>query len=459
MSALLNGPVTLAMVISGSIMNLLTIYVLSAQTASKYHRPSVFAYPSPQAQKRMSNSTIERSRSGVELHSSQRRRPCRSQSSVISSLSAHGNRPRVYTFFVWLAISDILLLLSALLMYSIPSLLSGGYQPYVHFFPYFYLMSNTALIASVWLMCALMLDRYRTLCKPFAVRANNIPLIHKVLFGVCLTALLFSMPRFFELNSVLDEASGTYYVSQTQLVHNKLYMIGYRIVGGLLFYSLLPYVILFVLSFRVWLVIRSAALARLKMNASGTMSSACATDSEMILIAVISKFLLSRLLPTVLDVIEHVVGPETFTRSPQLTICVDISNLVVVSSAGINLFIFYAFSNSFRKAIKSHFRAPKKTSTNSPTSPLSTVSAVHSAVTQRPKLPRQLSLQADRRKQAPLRRKTTVSGIPLCHTVAKTSTVRSPLCVDQSRNLLTTPLSEKLIITPDPSSAISNATT
>ncbi|CAD5219124.1 unnamed protein product [Bursaphelenchus okinawaensis] len=452
MSAILNGPITLIVVVLGSFMNLLTIYVLSAQTASKYHRPSVFAYTSPQIQKRMSSSTIERSRSGFDLHSSQRRRPCRSQGSVMSTGSTHSNRPRVYTFFVWLAISDILLLLSALFMYSIPSLLNGMYQPYVHLFPYFYLMSNAALIASVWLMCALMLDRYRTLCKPFSVRSNNIPLIHKVLFGVCLTALLFSMPRFFELHSVLDESTDTFYVSQTQLVHNKLYMIGYRIVGGLLFYSLLPYVLLFVLSFRVWLVIRSAAMARLKMNASGTMSSAYATDSEMILIAVISKFLLSRLLPTVLDVVEHLVGPEIFTRSAELTICVDISNLVVVSSAGINLFIFYAFSNSFRKAINSLFRAYKKTSTNSPISPLSTVSAVHSVVPQRPRLPRQLSLQAERRKQMPLRRKATISGIPLSQAVRKQS-AKSPLCIDQTRNLLTTPLSDRPSISPEPSSA------
>lgn len=100
-------------------------------------------------------------------------------------------------------------------------------------------------------MCALMFDRYRTLCQPFAVKSNNIPLIHKALFGVAFTALLFSIPRFFELHSKFDPEENEYYIAQTELVNDQIYMIGYRIVGGLLFYSVLPYVVLFILSFRV----------------------------------------------------------------------------------------------------------------------------------------------------------------------------------------------------------------
>lgn len=73
-----------------------------------------------------------------------RRRQTRSHSGITVS-----NRPRVYTFFVWLAIADTFLLFSALLMYSVPNLLQGRLGIYVKFFPFFYLMSNTALTASV----------------------------------------------------------------------------------------------------------------------------------------------------------------------------------------------------------------------------------------------------------------------------------------------------------------------
>lgn len=100
-------------------------------------------------------------------------------------------------------------------------------------------------------MCTLMADRYRTLCSPFSIRSTNINLVHRILLSVCVVALIFSLPRFFELYVETDPTTGVEYVSQTNLVNSQLYMIGYRIFGGLMLYSLLPYAILFILSFRV----------------------------------------------------------------------------------------------------------------------------------------------------------------------------------------------------------------
>lgn len=86
-------------------------------------------------------------------------------------------------------------------------------------------------------MCSLMFDRYKTLCSPFAtIRSSNVNLIHRVLLSVCLIALVFSLPRFFELHVEADPGSGIEYVSQTELVQNKFYMIGYRILGKSLYY-------------------------------------------------------------------------------------------------------------------------------------------------------------------------------------------------------------------------------
>lgn len=184
-------------------------------------------------------------------------RPIRTTINIGGQTSA---RPRVYTFFLWLVISDTTLLLCALLMYSIPALFDGDIgQHYVYFTPFFYLASNTALTASVWLMCALIFDRYRTIIvHPFVKKYNNnsyenkqTKRIHQSLLLVYILALCFSLPRFFELRLQWDPLSDEYYLTQTSVVRNKIYMIGYRILGGLFLYSLFPYVVLFVLSFRV----------------------------------------------------------------------------------------------------------------------------------------------------------------------------------------------------------------
>src|SRR5688572_21110262 len=76
---------------------------------------------------------------------------------------------------------------------------------------------------------------------------------------------------------------------QTSLVQNQLYMIGYRIIGGMIFYSLVPYILLFLISWRVAYFLSSAARTRVVMNAKVSMTGI--SDSEKILICVMMKFL------------------------------------------------------------------------------------------------------------------------------------------------------------------------
>lgn len=154
------------------------------------------------------------------------------------------------------------------------------------------MLSNTALTASVWLMCALMFERYRTLCSPLTralhARSWSSKRIHIILSIVSLVAILYSLPRFFEIGIGLNP-NGEYQLMQTSLVQNQLYMVGYRIIGGMIFYSLVPYILLFLISWRVAYVLSSAAKTRVVMNARVMRTGI--SDSEKILIAVMVKFL------------------------------------------------------------------------------------------------------------------------------------------------------------------------
>lgn len=239
-------------------------------------------------------------------------------------------------------------------MYCVPAFMSSlGF--YARLFPTYYMLSNASLTASVWLMCALMVERYRALCRPLSIQAQQVSVarVHKTLTAVVLLALLFSLPRLFEL--ALFEYDGEVYVQQTFLVENRLYMIGYRIIGGLLFYSLFPYIGLFTLSTRISFAMHAASKERQRL-ASGTQKSRRkSSDSELILLAVMAKFLLSRLMPTALDVAEHIVSAKEFLNSSTATICVDVSNLLVVISSATNFFIYFAFSSSFRRVVCPRF--------------------------------------------------------------------------------------------------------
>uniref|UniRef100_A0A914W9N7 G-protein coupled receptors family 1 profile domain-containing protein n=1 Tax=Plectus sambesii TaxID=2011161 RepID=A0A914W9N7_9BILA len=70
------------------------------------------------------------------------------------------------------------------------------------------------------------------------------------------------------------------------------------------------------------------------------------------LMAVIVKFLISHLMPTALDVGEHIVGSMMFQSSRYASFFIDISNMLIVFNSSTNFWIYLAFGRSFRASIK-----------------------------------------------------------------------------------------------------------
>ncbi|TMS38418.1 hypothetical protein L596_005148 [Steinernema carpocapsae] len=349
MNYYINGPLTATLVVAGTVLNIVTVCIIVRRRFSRQ-------------QSNLSEREIIH-RHKVTASSNYQSIPAQATVSHKNNASFKGTpqtcpspRPRIYTYVLWLSCSDTTLLLSAFLMYCVPTLLHGSFGYYAYLFPVYYVMSNAALTASVWLMIALMVDRYRALCSPLTVAINfqkSLPVahVHRVLAIVSLAAIIFSLPRYFELTLDRDIYSGEVFVRQTTLVDNMVYMIGYRIAGGIVFYSLVPYIVLFALSARIWCVVHKSAREQMKMHVRRRTTTKGRADSEMILLMVMAKFLISRLMPTALDLAEHISGAETFLHSPTATLFVDISNLIVVFSSTTNFFFFLFFSRSFRRIV------------------------------------------------------------------------------------------------------------
>ncbi|VDK72780.1 unnamed protein product [Onchocerca ochengi] len=317
MGYLLNGPVTAVLVIFGIVFNLCTVYFLMVP-----HKTLGACADSRRKTMRIKkNSSIKR--------------------------SFNTSRPLINTYLLWLAFSDTALLISAALLYCIPTFfISLG--NYARFFPSYYLFSNASLTASVWLMCVLMFERYRAFCRPLDSYTKP-QKVHRTLSLVSLLALLFSLPRLFELS--VYELDGEYHVNQTLLVEIHAYMIGYRIIGGMLFNSLFPYIILFIISARICLTIHAANKRRQNFVATRSVTHFKSTDCELVIITIMAKFLISRLMPTALDLAEHIVSSSKFLVSTTATFFVDVSNLIVVISSATNFFIYFTLSRAFRRTV------------------------------------------------------------------------------------------------------------
>lgn len=217
------------------------------------------------------------------------------------------------------------------------------------------MLCNFTFCASVLLMFAFMFERYRTLCSGFSsavfARASMPAKVHATLALITLFALLFTLPRYFEITVEYNELLQTYSLIRKPIASSPSYIILYRIIGSLLFYSAIPYILIFFMSFRVWYKMSLAFNERMEMQCLNP-SEMKNISSEKVFIALTIKFLISRLTSTFIDSIECLVGPEVFVNSSTATLFVNINNVVVIISSALNFFIFWAFSAKFRRSIR-----------------------------------------------------------------------------------------------------------
>jgi hypothetical protein len=206
---------------------------------------------------------------------------------------------------------------------------------------------------NVWLMLALMFERYRLLCRKLSNTVGYKPRdIYSKIISILIASFLFASLRFFELKVTYSLTDEQYHIEQTTLAIHSYYMLLYRIIGSLLFYSFVPYILIFIFSMKIWSVIIKSNEEHVKMNVSRTNS----TESNRILMALSVRFLVSRLPLSMLDIIELLHGTINFFDSTLTMLCTHASNFLVVLSCALTFFTFYAFSMKFRNSMKCFFK-------------------------------------------------------------------------------------------------------
>lgn len=220
------------------------------------------------------------------------------------------------------------------------------------------MLCNATFILSVWLMLTFVMDRYQALCsrlsRSLRSREDNYSKIHKKLGILTLISLLFSIPRFFELNVIYNQTENSYSMELTKLIENQFYMLGYRILGSLCLYSAMPYIFIFIMSSRIVLTLRAASKVRAKMYVA-TVNSMVKSDSDWLIMILAIRFLISRLPTTMLDVVESILGSKYFLSSHFIMIALLLSNFFVVLSSATTFFILLFVSRKFRNSVYTAF--------------------------------------------------------------------------------------------------------
>ncbi|KAF8382581.1 frpr-7 [Pristionchus pacificus] len=273
-------------------------------------------------------------------------------------------------YLVTLLVWQTSLLVNAFLLYSLPLLLFHGDQSiqgnYVYIYPYVYTFANTTHTGSVWVVLTLTIDRYLALCQPLKHRAlGKRSRVRKLMIAVSLMATLFSTPRFFEVyvrEEYDDTLNATFaLVDRTSLFENRVYWSAYHVILATLFVTLCPCLLLFALTVRISFALRAAIAKRkslcqpaLDVDSRNRKPNFTRKEhkSNIMLVLVIAKFLISDILPTIVDVLEHLVGANEFMASQWASLFVDLSNFLLVLNCSSNFWVFLVWGKRFRQSCR-----------------------------------------------------------------------------------------------------------
>lgn len=277
---------------------------------------------------------------------------------------------KIYIYLLALASWDLFYICTSFLLYNIPTLV---YQEIIHFGPYavgtpfVYYISTVARTGAIWTVLIIAVERYIALCYPFQFAEMNSDNRVGILFGsVTFCAFLYCLPRYFELNVLrcyeLTTADYVPLLLKSELRSTFSYWLLYRVIGGCMFYSLVPFLALLLLTIRIsYELRRSSYRAPIEPSTSpensplnGGKTSADRLNRWMH-VAMIGKFLLCHSFPMILDVWELVQPSIAYERGwiKSWVFMSHSSFFLLTINGSCNLFIYYLTSAKFRADLKS----------------------------------------------------------------------------------------------------------
>uniref|UniRef100_A0A915MH08 G-protein coupled receptors family 1 profile domain-containing protein n=1 Tax=Meloidogyne javanica TaxID=6303 RepID=A0A915MH08_MELJA len=250
--------------------------------------------------------------------------------------------PIIHYYLISLACWHSALLCNAFVLYCLPTLLWGSVistGPYVHLYPPTYMLANATHTGTVWIVLALTLDRYLALCLLTFILTLRITIAlgeaqrsRKRLSSHCEQQLLRcsstnnnSNNEYKNIkncyNAENSEYGGKEEEKSTNILFNEKQQHKMMLLGG-------------------------------QKNGNSYKKNNSIRGKEhranVLIVVIIVKFLISDILPTVLDVFETFIGNEAFMSSPMATLCVDFSNMLLVLNCSTNFWVFIFYVRGFR---------------------------------------------------------------------------------------------------------------
>lgn len=176
---------------------------------------------------------------------------------IVFTVNRHLSSKPLVRYFIGLIVFDLFVLTGTWLLISWKIL---RFSPIVgNFVPVIYAafaIANIAMMSCIWCTVLITMERYLSLCHPLLhQRLKRASHETRILICVAVFAIVYLMPKWFELavSECKDQSSEQILpmLQTTWFSQHISYMAIYRLIGGLIFQSLGPFMLLFFMSFRM----------------------------------------------------------------------------------------------------------------------------------------------------------------------------------------------------------------
>lgn len=219
--------------------------------------------------------------------------------------------------------------------------------PYVICFAY--PLTLIAQSCSTWTFLLITFERYIAVCRPLqAQRFCSVGNSRKGLLIVCALAVVYNLPRFFEYRFFFDEKGLFSYVEY--LREDSCYKLIYYTILFLITHFLIPFSTLAFTNTRIVKEIYNAVQERTRLGRRETREQ----KTTIMMAIIIFIFLFCNVLLFILNIIQA-WEPKFFTDDQTKNLAYvlnDLSNLLIVINSSTNSFIYYLFSERYRRLFK-----------------------------------------------------------------------------------------------------------
>ena len=276
-------------------------------------------------------------------------------------LSRTRERRHSMCLLTYLATADAFYMMVAFICYPLQHLMNSR-ENHLHMLLYAFPLLKIAQFICIWMMVLVTVDRYMYVKSPYrAETIINHHNKHSWAAGICVVAILYNLPRFFDscVMTFYDNCTGTNYFLKvnTELFNSPIYFNIYEYGAYMVILYIGPLLLLLYMNTALIFYIKRALARKFKQTRDAYHNDHSDTKATQALVIIVVVFLICETPELIVKILamlnQHIEGVSI--SIDVFKVFTSINELLMVVNSSVNFFVYLAFRKRFRMVLRNTF--------------------------------------------------------------------------------------------------------